>query len=219
MSWKKVAFIEDVATLSDTPPVDVTVAAAAAGSATAASRQDHKHDIAVKLNELDAPDGAVALNSQKITGLAAGTVAGDAIALDVNLRAPDSTLLEGSSLATVQDHTPKAHTLDSHSEKKLDTLDEKTTDAGVTVDTCLIKDGKVADSLLLDGSNKTTVQDHTPKAHALDSHSVPAGSVDLNDQQIVKLRLESAAAYAGTPADGSIFFDTDDDHVYVYVAA
>lgn len=45
MSWKKVAFVEDVATLSDTPPVDVTKAAAAEGTATDASRQDHKHDV------------------------------------------------------------------------------------------------------------------------------------------------------------------------------
>lgn len=45
MSWKKVAYLDEVATLSDTAPVDVTKAAAAAGSATDASRQDHKHDV------------------------------------------------------------------------------------------------------------------------------------------------------------------------------
>ncbi len=56
-------------------------------------------------------------------------------------------------------HTPKAHTLDSHSEKKLDTLGEKTADAGVTVDTCLIKDGKAADSNKLEGSTKAQVID------------------------------------------------------------
>lgn len=47
---------------------------------------------------------------------AAPGAAGDAIIADANLRAPDSTKLEGSSKATVQDHTPKAHTLASHSD-------------------------------------------------------------------------------------------------------
>jgi len=83
----------------------------------------------------------------------------------------NSEKLENSTKAQVQDHDPKAHTLDSHSEKKLDMLDEKTLDVGVTVDGCLIKDGKAADSNLLEGSNKATVQDHTPKAHTLASHS------------------------------------------------
>jgi len=46
---------------------------------------------------------------------AAAAAAGDAIVADANVRAPDSTLLEGSSKATVQDHTPKAHTLAAHS--------------------------------------------------------------------------------------------------------
>ena len=79
--------------------------------------------------------------------------------------AEDSDKLEGSTKTQVQDHTPKAHTLDSHSEKKLDQLDEKTVNVGVTVDGCLIKDGKVADSNLLEASTKAQVQDHAPKAH------------------------------------------------------
>jgi hypothetical protein len=45
MAWKKIMLEGDVAVLSDTPPVDVTKAAASAGTATQASRQDHKHDI------------------------------------------------------------------------------------------------------------------------------------------------------------------------------
>jgi len=45
MSWKELAFKDEVATLSDTAPVDVTKAAAVAGTGTAASRDDHKHDI------------------------------------------------------------------------------------------------------------------------------------------------------------------------------
>jgi hypothetical protein len=77
----------------------------------------------------------------------------------------NSEKLEGSTKTEVQDHTPKAHTLDSHSEKKLDQLDEKTVNVGVTVDGCLIKDGKAADSNLLEASTKAQVQDHAPKAH------------------------------------------------------
>lgn len=47
MSWKEIAFKDEVATLSDTPPVDVTKEAAAQGVGTAASRDDHKHDVSV----------------------------------------------------------------------------------------------------------------------------------------------------------------------------
>ena len=162
MSWKKIAYLDEVAVLSDTAPVDVTVAVAEAGVATDAARQDHKHDISVKVNELDAPDGALAMNSQKITGLAAGVAEGDAVALDVNIRAPDSTLLEGDSKATVQDHTPKAHTLDSH--------------------------------------------------------TVPTSSIDINKQSLLNPVIDPQAAAPGTPSDGQIYYDTAEDHIFVYVA-
>lgn len=49
MSWKQLAFADEVASLSDNAPADVTKAAAAAGSGTAASRDDHKHDISTGL--------------------------------------------------------------------------------------------------------------------------------------------------------------------------
>lgn len=94
----------------------------------------------VKLNELQAPDGAVAFNSQKASGLAAAAVAGDAIVADANVRAPDSSALEGSNKATVQDHTPKAHTLASHSAGRIGkdrlqwTADKLLKGAGATSD-------------------------------------------------------------------------------------
>jgi len=47
---------------------------------------------------------------------AAPGAAGDAIVADANNRAPNSTLLEGSTKAQVQDHTPKAHNAASHSD-------------------------------------------------------------------------------------------------------
>lgn len=43
--YKKVAFLDEVAALTDTAPVDVTKAAAAVGTSGEAARQDHKHDI------------------------------------------------------------------------------------------------------------------------------------------------------------------------------
>lgn len=45
MAWKKILLEGDAAVLSDTAPVNADHAAAAAGSATTASRQDHKHDL------------------------------------------------------------------------------------------------------------------------------------------------------------------------------
>lgn len=47
MSWKKVAYLDEVATLSDTPPQDVKVQTASAGVGAAASRDDHKHNVTV----------------------------------------------------------------------------------------------------------------------------------------------------------------------------
>jgi len=327
--YKKIAYYEEVALLSDTPPEDVTTAAAAQGVATDAARRDHKHDIAVKLNELDAPDADVALNSKKITGLATpvaatdgatkGYVDGVATGLDLKescrvataealpactaagsgvnktltmdadailtidgvatalndrilvknqvagedngiykvttegevdvaavlTRATDfdedaevtagayTFIEEGNTLADqgwvlttndpitvdttslvfgqfssaggtpahaashqnggadeitvaglsgelADDQPPKAHKA-SHqtgggdeldlTSMKADSIAEKTGDTGVTVDTCLIKDGKVADSNKLEGSDKATVQDHAPKAHLLGVHT------------------------------------------------
>lgn len=75
--YKKLAFFDEIAALSDTAPEDVTTAAASAGVATEAARRDHKHDIAVKLNELDAPDGPVSFNSQKGTDVATPEAGGD----------------------------------------------------------------------------------------------------------------------------------------------
>ena len=45
MAWKKVLLEGDAAVLSDADPVNVDFNAAAEGTATEASRQDHKHDL------------------------------------------------------------------------------------------------------------------------------------------------------------------------------
>jgi len=47
LSWKKVAYLEEVATLSDVAPQDVKVQTADKGVGTAASRDDHKHNVTV----------------------------------------------------------------------------------------------------------------------------------------------------------------------------
>ena len=59
--WKKVLLEGDAAELSDTDPVDVDFAVAAEGTATKASRQDHKHDVPeAAAEDLVAVDGGAA---------------------------------------------------------------------------------------------------------------------------------------------------------------
>ncbi len=61
MTWKKVILEGDVPVLSDTAPVDTDFGAASAGVATAASRQDHKHDVPEALvGDLAVVDGGAA---------------------------------------------------------------------------------------------------------------------------------------------------------------
>jgi hypothetical protein len=63
----------------------------------------------VEVGDLKAPTKALNMNGQKISGLGTPTTAGDALPADANLRAPDSSKLEGHTMAEVQDHPPKAH--------------------------------------------------------------------------------------------------------------
>ena len=61
MTWKKVMLEGDVPILSDTVPADTDFGAASAGVATAASRQDHKHDVPESLvGDLVPVDGGAA---------------------------------------------------------------------------------------------------------------------------------------------------------------
>ena len=61
MTWKKVMLEGDAAVLSDTVPENVDFAAASAGVATGASRQDHKHDVPEALvGDMVAVDGQAA---------------------------------------------------------------------------------------------------------------------------------------------------------------
>ena len=164
MSWRKVAYLDEVALLTDATPAAITENdAGAVGIGTKAAREDHEHP------------------------------------------SPASW-------------TPSAHTLDSHSEKKLDTLDEKTATVGVTVDGCLIKDGKAADSNLLEGSTKVQVQDHAPQAHALSGHTQAVAELLINKQALRNPVIDPQATPPTTPVDGQTYFSTADDHLYCYVA-
>lgn len=61
MPWKKILLEGDAAVLSNTAPVDVDHNAASAGTATEASRQDHKHDLAEGVvGDVKAVDGSAA---------------------------------------------------------------------------------------------------------------------------------------------------------------
>jgi hypothetical protein len=61
MVFKKILLEGDAAVLSDTAPVDVDFNAASAGTATEASRQDHKHDVPeASVGDLAAVDGGAA---------------------------------------------------------------------------------------------------------------------------------------------------------------
>ena len=76
--------------------------------AHAASHKSGGSDV-IALDELGAPAGPVDMNSQRLANVGAPTAAGDTIPADANLRAPDSSALEGNDLAAVRDHDPKAH--------------------------------------------------------------------------------------------------------------
>ena len=87
--------------------------------------------------------------------------------------APGTTLHSELTDVSPDQHHPQAHTLDSHSEKKLDSLAEKTPDAGVTIDACLIKDGKVADSNLLGGKTLAEVTDPAADIRVRNIEGIP----------------------------------------------
>jgi len=52
MAWRKLAFLDEVATLDGTPPA-VDGSAGAAGTATTASRSDHRHALGPMVADID----------------------------------------------------------------------------------------------------------------------------------------------------------------------
>jgi len=131
---------------------------------------------------------------------------------------PGATASAGvASLASRQDHVHEApatypataHDLDAHNQVTVAELSAIVSDA------------------TLDDSSAT----RTPSSHAaahkdaggdeilLSELGVPTGSVDFNKQQLINAVFEQQSTEPGTPTQGQVYYDTDDDHIYVYVAA
>jgi hypothetical protein len=47
----------------------------------------------------------------------------------------------------------------------------------------------------------------------------PTGNVEFNQQELLKVVVEQLASAPGTPTQGQIYYDTVEDHIYVYVAS
>lgn len=102
MSWKKVAYLDEVATLTSNPPVDVKVQTAHQGVGTTAARDDHKHNVTSGV------PGSITENV--VTPLEGSSP---------NLSRIDHTH------GTPADWTPKAHALSGHSQATAELLINK----------------------------------------------------------------------------------------------
>ena len=71
MSWNKLPWDSEVATLSDNAPQDVDKSAASAGVASGASRDDHKHDVST------AAPAAITENASQVEGTATSLTRSD----------------------------------------------------------------------------------------------------------------------------------------------
>lgn len=81
--------------------------------------------------------------------------------------------------------------------------------------------GIVDNAEKLEGSTKAQVQDHTPKAHTLNSHSLPTASVNLNSKKIISLADPTTDQEAATKSyvDGSTGLGTPNyDSGFVSIA-
>jgi len=232
-TWKKLAFFDEVATtflgLSDTPGAYTTPGAY------------------YKINA-----GGDAVEEGLVAGAASGLATLDAAskcAQDPKAHKTshengggDEISVAGLSGELADDQPAKAHKASHQSAgadeldltgMKADSLAEQTADTGVTVDTCLIKDGKVADSNLLEGDSKATVQDHAPKAHkashqdggtdelTLDALGEPVAAVPFDGQQATDLVVHSVANAVArpTPVVAKVCHQQDDDHLYLCTVA
>jgi hypothetical protein len=151
MSWRKIAYLDEVATLSDVAPSNVKKQTASAGTGTAASRYDHKHDI----------DTATPANISENQSASEGTSTSLARADHVH--------------GTPADWTPKAH---ATSHKK-------------------------------NGSDEIK----------LNEFGDPTGDIQINKQALRNPVIDPETAAPSTPSDGQVYYNTTDDHIYVYVAA
>jgi hypothetical protein len=150
LSWKKVAYLDEVATLSDVAPADVKVQTASAGVGTAASRDDHKHNVTV------GTPGTITEGASPGEGSSPNLARADHV--------------HGSPA----DWTPKAHAT-THKSGGGDS----------------IKLNELAD---------------------------PTAEIKINKQALRNPVIDPQATAPATPVDGQTYYNTADDHVYVYVA-
>ena len=83
------------------------------------------------------------------------------------------------------------------------------------------ENGIVDNSEKLQGSSKAQVQDHTPKTHKLNSHSLPDDNVNLNSKKIISLADPATDQEAATKSyvDASTGLRTPDyDSGFVQIA-
>ena len=160
-TWKTLAFYDDVATLSDNAPADVSNAAAV-GVGTQASRDDHVHKLGANV-----PDGA--------------TVEVNAGVLKVS--------------------------------------DDSLGVAKMGADLCTANVGikQVAGAFQIDYDDDTL----GIVSNKLDVKPDGVGTAEIlntaTDIALAQVILKPKASGGGT-AEGSLFYDSDDDHYYLYVA-
>ena len=150
MSWKKVAYIDEVATLSDITPQAITAGASGqAGTGGAAARDDHVH-------------GSPSTWPPTTHKTAHENGGGDEISV------------AGLSGLLADGQTPLTHAT----------------------------------------SHKSGGGD----AIKLNEFAAPDGAVAINKQALTNPVIDPQATAPSTPVDGQVYFNTADDHVYVYVA-
>ena len=151
MSWKKVAYLEEVATLSNNVPQAITQGASgSAGSGTAASRDDHVH----------ASPSTWAPSAHKTSHENGG---GDEISV------------AGLSGLLADGQTPLTHAT-SHKSGGGDSI-------------------------------------------KLNEFADPTAEIKINKQPLRNMVVDPQATAPSTPVDGQEYYNTADDHLYVYVAS
>lgn len=197
-TWKQIAFLDEVATLSDTDPVSVGTTPDE-GTAGEASRQDHVHDLgngcidAAALFAADVVDKA-ALASD-VAGLGITQAAGGE--LDVNV--DDSTLEVDVDTVQVKDLGITAGKLAADSVETVKILDLNVTTGKLAADA--VDGDKLADDAV--GSEH------------IEQLSAP---LDFGGQEGTDMCLQNLAADPGTPVLGKVYFKTGDLHPYICTA-
>ena len=159
--WKKLAYVDEVAILSADTPEDIATAAAA-GTDTTASKDDHVHQL-----------GAAVVDDT--------TLAIAAAVMDVKAEAIAKAQL-GADLATANEGVTQA----GDQALEVDYLD---TCVGIVGNVLAIKDNTVA-----------------------------ATQIDDTEEIVLACLTLTPKADGTGVTEGTLFYDSDDDHLYGYVA-